>query len=254
MTIGISTVSGVGHLPAIRSEQAVMAKAPPADLAVETQSPATINTPQAVSSARQAQVLAGLDARHRAAETVKHAFQAFGRIGALLDQMQHGVQQILKQYPPYPLESRERMELLKSIAGLRKQIDALTFPPPDSGQVSLIGRPGRTDSTGDLEFELAGRQYTLHAQPLHSGEEGLDLPILGEQASDAEVQQAAAQLIRSQERLGERGAALAGELDAVVATDDDAVLAALRAGRTDLAAQEASLLGGETERGRLTTP
>lgn len=254
MTIGINTVSAVVNLPAIRSEQAVVAKAPPADLAVEPQSPAAHPTPQAVSAVRQAQVLAGLDARQRAAETVKHAFQAIGQIGTLLGRMQQGVQQILKQYPPYPLESQERMELLKSIAGLRKQIDALTFPPPDSGQVSLIGRPGRTDNAGDLEFELAGRQYTLHAQPLHSGEEGLDLPVLGDLASDEEVQRAAAQLTVSRERLGERGATLAVELDAVVGTEDDDVLTVLRAGRADLAGQDASLLGGETERGRLATP
>jgi hypothetical protein len=35
-------------------------------------------------------------------------------------------------YPPYPIDSPERISLLNDLDGLRKQIDALTFPPPKS--------------------------------------------------------------------------------------------------------------------------
>jgi hypothetical protein len=129
------------------------------------------------------------------------------------------------------------MELLNSLAGLRKQIDALTFPPPDREPITLIGDPAGREGAGDMQFTLGDETYTLHAQPAHSGSGGLDIPALSNQASDAEVGEALSQVRLAQERLAERKAALAEELEAILMPRTDQVDAALQASRDGLTGQ-----------------
>jgi hypothetical protein len=45
-------------------------------------------------------------------------------------QMQGSLMSIIKNYPPYPIESMERRELLMSYMSLRKEIESLMVPPP----------------------------------------------------------------------------------------------------------------------------
>ncbi len=45
-------------------------------------------------------------------------------------QMQGSLMTIVKNYPPYPIESMERRELLMSYMSLRKEIESLMVPPP----------------------------------------------------------------------------------------------------------------------------
>jgi hypothetical protein len=56
----------------------------------------------------------------------------------LLGEMESKLGTLVKIYPPYPLDNPERVSMLNSFAGLRKQIDALTFPSPD--ELGAIGR------------------------------------------------------------------------------------------------------------------
>lgn len=55
---------------------------------------------------------------------------------ALLNQIQENLTKIVKQYPPFEQESTERVRLLNTISGLRKQLDALAFPPERKSQES----------------------------------------------------------------------------------------------------------------------
>lgn len=49
----------------------------------------------------------------------------------LLREMQKNLTAIVKNYPPFPIESADRQRYLEMVAGLRQQMEALIFPPPD---------------------------------------------------------------------------------------------------------------------------
>lgn len=46
------------------------------------------------------------------------------------DQMKASLEKIVKNFPPFPVESKERMEQLMSYSSLQKQILSLMIPPP----------------------------------------------------------------------------------------------------------------------------
>jgi hypothetical protein len=48
-----------------------------------------------------------------------------------IERMKAHLGRIIKQFPPYPLGSDDRMRALRAYAGCRKLIDQLTVPPPD---------------------------------------------------------------------------------------------------------------------------
>ena len=47
-----------------------------------------------------------------------------------VSQMQGSLMSVVKNYPPYPIESMERRDLLMSYMSLRKEIESLMLPPP----------------------------------------------------------------------------------------------------------------------------
>ena len=49
-----------------------------------------------------------------------------------IDQMKAPLEAIVKNFPPFLPQDKERVELLRSYTSLRKEIDQLTFPPPPS--------------------------------------------------------------------------------------------------------------------------
>jgi len=104
----------------------------------------------------------------------------------LLGKIEKNLGEIVKMYPPYPIDSPQRISLLNDISGLRKQIEALTFPPSDT--VDAVGRllgkqADATDTTGDTATNLD----TLTAIK----EQMWDIPALDPlAASNAEVSEA----------------------------------------------------------------
>lgn len=238
MTIGINNVLVAGNVPVHRPASEVQARPQIDSPAVPKEKGADAAfRGGAAPSLGQSQALVAMESQHRVADAVRHAQAAIGQISDLLGRMEDGLQAIVKQYPPYPAESRERMELLNSIAGLRKQIDALTFPPPDREQPTLVGDPLQTANAGDVQFALGGQQHVLHAQPAHSGAEGLNLPLLGDQASDEEVARALGQVQDAHGRLAVKHATLTQELEAMLLPRNEQVEAVIRASRDELADQ-----------------
>jgi len=49
---------------------------------------------------------------------------------AIVDQMKTSLDKIIKNFPPFPIDSKERMEQLMSYSSLQKQILSLMTPPP----------------------------------------------------------------------------------------------------------------------------
>lgn len=120
-------------------------------------------------------------------KSIRIADKAMSEIETNIEQMESEVEMFIKQYPPFPPGSEDRVNYLSRFAMLRKQIDQLTFPP-DAGARQIIGQS--TDSnSGDWEIEIGGKKIgsTIRRQPVHSGKEGLALPEITVQSTDAQV-------------------------------------------------------------------
>ena len=120
-------------------------------------------------------------------KSIRIADQAMAEIEANVEQMESEVEMFLKQYPPYPPGSEDRVNYLNRFALLRKQIDQLTVPP-DAGAKYILGSPS-TKSTGEWEVEISGKKtgHAIRRQPVHPGREGLRLPEITSASSDEEV-------------------------------------------------------------------
>ncbi len=120
-------------------------------------------------------------------KSIRIADKAMGEIETNIEQMESEVEMFLKQYPPYPPGSEDRVNYLSRFALLRKQIDQLTFPP-DSGAKQIIGRSPNSNSS-DWEIEIGGKKIgtTIRRQPVHSGKDGLALPEIDAHSTDAQV-------------------------------------------------------------------
>ena len=122
---------------------------------------------------------------NQAAVTVREVGKTAEEAGQLLSRMEKDLTVLVKIYPPYPLDNPERIDLLNSFGGLRRQIDALTFPPPESldavDQV-LVDPP-------DESAKLLGKPESLSASL--DREPMWDIPFLDpSSASDDEVSKA----------------------------------------------------------------
>ena len=121
---------------------------------------------------------------------LRYTNQTLGEVQTQLGEMRDALEGITKKlYPPYPINSPERIALLNKVTSLRKQIDALTFPPEDKWLGHLVGDPTKIPGVGDITLPAAQGDLpvVIKARPAYSGVGGLDLPDLPPQASDAAV-------------------------------------------------------------------
>lgn len=120
-------------------------------------------------------------------KSIRIADQAMDDIAANVEQMESEVEMFLKQYPPYPPGSEDRINYLSRFAMLRKQIDQLTIPP-DAGARHIIGEGSNRSSDG-WNVEIGGRSIgqTIRSQPVHAGSGGLDLPEISTESTDDTV-------------------------------------------------------------------
>ncbi len=108
----------------------------------------------------------------------------------LLSQIKERLVHIVKQYPPFASDDPQRLAYLNAITGLRKQLDALEFPPEQS--TTEVASQGKGNGV-----ELP----TLPANPLKQ-----DTPIPGldtASASDEEVQSALQAIRQMQDKVHE---------------------------------------------------
>ncbi|MBN2706341.1 MAG: hypothetical protein JXR89_07875 [Deltaproteobacteria bacterium] len=127
---------------------------------------------------------------------VRGADQAMAEIGNRLEEAKEDLTKIVKMFPPYPRDSRERTELLNSYRSLRAQVDQLTFPPENELAAQIM----EGDGAGKLPADLRGFA-------VGSGEAGLALPELPaepEALADAELEPLLADLERSGKILAEK--------------------------------------------------
>jgi hypothetical protein len=126
------------------------------------------------------------DALNNAASVVREVGNTVEQAVQLLDKIGNNLGEIVKMYPPYPIDSPQRVTLLNNIGGLRRQIEALTFPPPDTVDAVWRQLGAQTDTTYK-EGDVAVTQDAVAAVK----DRLWDLPTLDPlAASDVEVSKA----------------------------------------------------------------
>ena len=112
------------------------------------------------------------------ARTIRVADENMGKIENYIDSMETESQRIVKNYPPFPPGSEERVKRLKSIAAFRRLIDQLTIPPPKELAVKIM-------LEHDVVYKTNYSQKVFSESDLHQTiPEGLDIPQLPEGADD----------------------------------------------------------------------
>lgn len=107
---------------------------------------------------------------------VRQTNEELNKVAEQAAQMQGNLMTIVKNYPPYPIESMERRELLMSYMSLRKEIESLMVPPPPQPVYEKV------KSMWEALFAQNGQLQPSAVPAVDSG------------SSDAAVQTAAVQL------------------------------------------------------------
>jgi len=95
---------------------------------------------------------------------VRGADRTIGMIEKHVEEMKSTLEGIVKNFPPFPEGSEERIRMLKTFKALREQIESLTLPPPSNQD----------------DFKLM-----VDSAPVLPGE--VAIPELSESATDAEI-------------------------------------------------------------------
>lgn len=150
-----------------------------------------------------------------AARSIRAANTAMNAIGDNLVKMKQHLEGIVKNFPPFPQGSDERMKLLKSYNSLRKQIDALTVPPPPpdgTEYARIVGDPAIGGSGGIKVTTERGDVVTINAQEVHTGPTGLNIPELpdadGNDATDEQIYHAINSIDTAVQILGDKRSGL----------------------------------------------
>jgi hypothetical protein len=150
----------------------------------------------------------------KAATSIRVADAAMKTIGNYIGRMKEQLDAIIvKNYPPFPPDSEERIKILRSYSAFRREIDALTIPPIDDGAAMIMADRGVVPHPGNQDALIPSR-------PVHAGPGGLDIPVLADTAGDAEVSAARKSLDAAQAKLVERRAALRNDAAGLAGATD----------------------------------
>lgn len=114
---------------------------------------------------------------------VRQTNEQLNKAAEQVAQMQGSAMAIVKNYPPYPIESMERRELLMSYMSLRKDIENLMIPPPPQPVYEKV------KSMWNAMFAGNGQMMPSSVPALEAG------------SGDKQVQQAAEQLGQTHQQL-----------------------------------------------------
>ncbi|WP_129124758.1 hypothetical protein [Geomonas oryzae] len=68
--------------------------------------------------------------KNSAAAAIRRTDEAAREMGQRIDKLKEPLETIVKNFPPFAPQDKERVRLLRSYNALRKEIDQLTIPPP----------------------------------------------------------------------------------------------------------------------------
>ena len=82
--------------------------------------------------ARLGEIRSQKERLNSAAAAIRDTDRAADVLGQKIDKLKEPLQAIVKNFPPFSPQDKERVELLRSYTALRKEIDQLTIPAPPS--------------------------------------------------------------------------------------------------------------------------
>ena len=94
---------------------------------------------------------------------VRQTNEELNRAVDQVSQMQGNLMTIVKNYPPYPVDSMQRKELLMSYMSLRKEIESLMVPPPPQPVYEKV------KSMWSAMFAQNGQMQASAVPPLENG-------------------------------------------------------------------------------------
>jgi hypothetical protein len=132
---------------------------------------------------------------------IRAADQIMDTIGKYIEEIKAQLERIIKNFPPFPPGSEERIKFLRGYNALRKQIDQMTFPPKTQGVMKIIADHAIICKVGDSEVKSVDH-WVLHVKDL-------DIPELPDATTDQEIVAAIENLNATQKSLQEARAKLA---------------------------------------------
>lgn len=122
------------------------------------------------------------------AHSIRIADQAMEKIGRHINDMKKDLKTHIKNYPPYPPGSEERVEILKSFSAFRKLIEELTIPPDDNAATRILNASSRQAEEEGVFLENEGFGKTIRSQPVGTGPDGIDIPEFPDGATDEDFE------------------------------------------------------------------
>jgi hypothetical protein len=144
------------------------------------------------------------------ASTIRTMDQAMEAATTTIDEMKKTLTSIIKDFPPYPVGSEERVHRLRDFAALRAMIERLTIPPDEETQRLAAARhDGEPQAQNDqwvLVIDPGGSTRTVRKEDVHVGPSGLNIPELAppENVDNRSIEQALQQLDTARTTIQER--------------------------------------------------
>jgi flagellin-like hook-associated protein FlgL len=162
------------------------------------------------------------DSLNNVAMTIRTADNTMDSIGKIIDQMKSQLDIIVKNYPPFPQGSEDRVKLLESFNAIKRQIDQLTVPPNNKGVWKVLADPSTTQEAGDWTILTGpnGEQGIIHNQQVDTGPNGLNIPDIPVNATDQQVGDMINTLAAAKTTLNSRQNALEMEAAGLTSTQD----------------------------------
>lgn len=110
------------------------------------------------------------------ATSIRQTNEGLKATSSIVDDMKSSLDKIIKNYPPYSLESRERIDQLMSYSSLKKQIMSLMVPAPPTPVYEkikhlwedLFSGPNSTIQTPTLPLDVPDSHVKAAASQLNS--------------------------------------------------------------------------------------
>ena len=126
---------------------------------------------------------------------VRQSNEELNKAAEQVSQMQSGLMSIVKNFPPYPIESQERRDLLMSYMSLRKEIESMMVPPPpqpvyekvksmwealfaQNGQMQAAAIPDLDAGSGDKLVQVAAETLQQTGKQLSALSDGVTQALL----------------------------------------------------------------------------
>ena len=96
------------------------------------------------------------DSLNEAAQKQQTGDKILNGVGDSIDRMKAQLGEFIKNYPPFPPGSEQRIKLLRGYVGFRKLIDQLTIPPPGRSKVGAETSKVSSSAESVLSANQAG--------------------------------------------------------------------------------------------------